>query len=120
VFDASKAPGDVVAALRALLAHRPHALPFEEARGGGGGAGGGDACTALTGQSSADTACMDADGASGGAAAAGNAAAVQAPAFGPLLEASRANVAALHARLRGWGQMVKTHQTPSRVVKWAL
>jgi hypothetical protein len=122
VFDEGRGAGEVVAALRALLGGRLHALPFSEGRGaaalstpvrGGsmdsGGTGGGGVASG--------------DGEEGGAvssAAPAGAAGGTAAAYGPLLEAPKANVAALAARVQMWEGVVRTHQLPSRVVKWAM
>jgi hypothetical protein len=59
---------------------------------GGGGSGGGDAAG------------------EGGGGAGGR----------PLLEAVKANADALAARLAAWDGVVRSHQAPSRVVKWAM
>ena len=145
-FDDARAPAEALSALRALLGGRMHALAFEEARpdaagvssgvggralsasssagssSGGGGDGGGNA----GGGSSATTPVQRASSSGGTAAAlapagsSSGAGANSAAAYAPLLEAPRANVAALAARLRQWEAAVRAHQTPSRVVKWAM
>jgi hypothetical protein len=38
---------------------------------------------------------------------------------GDVVGVARGNMDALAARLRGWEQLVKSHQVPSRVVRWA-
>lgn len=138
-FDESKAPPEALASLRARLGARRHALPFAEggSAGGGparsgsfggfsfGGSGGGGAAELADDASSAGPSTPAPAGAAPPIAApspAGEGSAGEAPGApeAPLLEAARANAGALLQRLRSWEAVVRSHQTPSRVVKWAM
>jgi hypothetical protein len=107
---AGKPPSEALAEVRALLGGRQHALPFEESGG------------ALT-PTRFGSAGAPAAASSGEATGGERAAAARAPAGAvggvPLLEAAKSNAGGLAARLAAWESLVKSHQAPSRVVKWA-
>lgn len=110
----SSSKGGVLEQVQQLMNGFQHVTPFTEA--------GASSMEAAAGGGEEQEVAASSSGSSGSGRpglVVGAAVAAAGGAAGDVVGVARSNMAALAARLRGWEQLVKSHQVPSRVVRWA-